>query len=105
MSAKYTLGDWIAKPMSGPNHGYDWVVMSGNIVIATFNRKDYPEWNEANARLIAAAPKLLDACKCAEADLFGMVSDYLDVDTETSDEPQAKTIRELQAAIAEAEKE
>ena len=25
--------------------------------------KDYPGWNEADARLIAAAPELLDACK------------------------------------------
>ncbi len=48
--------------------------------------------------------KLLAACKCAEADLWGLVSDYMDIDIETSDEPQAKTIRELKAVIKAAER-
>ena len=47
--------------------------------------------------------ELLQACKCAEADLWGLVSDFLDINIETSEEPQAKTIRELQEAIARAE--
>ena len=94
----YTKGKWEAKA----NADGSWVIMSGNIVIALFNRKDFPEWNEANAKLIAAAPELLEVCKCAEADLWGLVSDYMDIDIETSNEPQAKTIRELKAAIAKA---
>ena len=44
--------------------------------------------------------ELVGACKCAEADLFGLVSDYLDIDIETSEEPQAKTTRELQTVLA-----
>ena len=55
----HTKGKWICKK----NTDGSWVVMSGDIVVAVFNRKDHPEWNEANARLIAAAPELLDACK------------------------------------------
>ncbi len=55
----YTQGEWTAKS----NTDGSWVVMSGNIVIATFDRKDFPEWNEAYAQLMAAAPELLEACK------------------------------------------
>ena len=53
-----TQGKWVCKK----NTDGSWVVMSGAIVVAIFNRKDHPEWNEANARLIAAAPRLLAAC-------------------------------------------
>jgi hypothetical protein len=56
-----TKGKWIVKE----NDDGSWVVMSGNIVIALFDRKDFPEWNESNANLIAAAPELLAACKDA----------------------------------------
>ena len=49
----------------------------------------------ANARLIAAAPDLLDACRCALADMEG-----LEVDGE--DSPAFLTIQELKAAIAKA---
>lgn len=55
----FTQGKWRAKS----NSDGSWTVLSGNIVIAVFNRKDFPEWNEANARLIAAAPDLLAACE------------------------------------------
>ena len=58
----HTKGKWICKK----NTDGSWVVMSGDIVVAVFNRKDHPEWNESNARLIAAAPELLEACKVAE---------------------------------------
>ena len=54
---EHTKGPWIAKL----NSDECWVVMAGSIVIATLHRKDWPEWNEANARLIAAAPNLLNA--------------------------------------------
>ncbi len=56
---------------------------------------------DANARLIAAAPDLLQAAKCALADLEGLIADA-DIDP-TGDEPAALTIRELKAAIAKAE--
>ena len=50
---------------------------------------------DANIRLIAAAPDLLDACRCALADMEG-----LEVDGE--DSPAFLTIQELKAAIAKA---
>ena len=68
--SKHTPGKLEAKPISGPGHGHDWVVMAGNIVIATFNRKDYPEWNKANAERLVKCwnshDALLDACRAWE---------------------------------------
>ena len=100
----HTKGKWTAANSGGK------VIVGGMMhpkTIATLETtplKITPEI-EANARLIAAAPRLLAACKNAEADLYGFVADYLDVDIETSDEPQAKTVRELQGAIEAAESE
>jgi len=44
----WTEGTWEAKPSTDKS----WVIMSGNIVIAKFQRKDKPEYNEANAKRI-----------------------------------------------------
>jgi len=57
------------------------------------------EVEKANARLIAAAPDLLQAAKCALADLEGFAFDTVDLE---SDEPVALTVRELRAALAKA---
>jgi len=51
----------------------------------------------ANARLIAAAPDLLSACRCALADLEGMCG------LVEEDHPCFETIEELKAAIEKAE--
>jgi len=44
-----------------------WVIKSGDIIIAVLNRRDKPEWNEANATFIVRAcnshAKLLAACR------------------------------------------
>jgi hypothetical protein len=54
----------------------------------------------ANARLIASAPELLMACKCALADLEGILPPLGD----ENDYPAAwATMRELKAVIARAE--
>lgn len=55
--------------------------------------------NEANAALIAAAPDLLAACRCALADMEGS---YSREDWDDDENPVALTIRELIAAIAKA---
>ena len=54
---------------------------------------------EANARLIAAAPDLLAAAKCALADLQGLIGDLYE------EHPAHKTEVELRAAIDRAEGE
>ena len=88
----HTKGNWICKK----NTDGSWVVMSGDIVVAVFNRKDHPEWNEANARLIAAAPRLLAACDYA----YGLLTQR-DSDTDID---KAEVIEILQGII-EAAKE
>ena len=55
--------------------------------------------SQANARLIAAAPDLLAAARCALADLQGLIGDLDD------DHPAHLTEAELRAAIARAESE
>jgi hypothetical protein len=49
-------------------------------------------------RLIAAAPELLDACRCALADLEGLA----ETDCFSTDDPAYLTMQELRAAIAKA---
>ena len=103
MSEKHTPMPWIAIPMSGPGNGNNWVVMSGNIVIATFTRKDYPEWNRANARFIVKACNshdalLLDACR-------NLVSSMADLHHpgDLADCRHCRNVRIAKAAIAEKE--
>jgi len=56
---------------------------------------------EANAKLISAAPELLEACKCALADLEGLRAEGIFYEDEGKP-PQVETIEELQAAIKKA---
>ena len=53
---------------------------------------------EANARLIAAAPDLLEACKCLQADLQGAI-ELLDGDVPSC---WKQSIAESEAALAKA---
>ena len=63
------------------------------------NVKTPTDERKANARLIAAAPDLLAACRCALADMEGS---YSREDWDDDENPVALTIRELIAAIAKA---
>jgi len=56
------------------------------------------EETNANARLIASAPELLDVCRCALADLEGVLPEY---DPER-EHPAWETLQELRVAIAKA---
>ena len=60
MSAKFTSGTWTASPEEGTT---EWRVDAGTWGISIC--ADFPgDGNvEANARLIAAAPELLEACR------------------------------------------
>ena len=62
---------------------------------------DDDQFLQGDAALMSAAPKLLQAARCALADLEGFAVEN-DVDPD-GDEPAALTIRELRAAIAQAE--
>ena len=55
---------------------------------------------EANAKLIAQSPRMVDVLKCALADLWGYAMDF-DLDLE-GDEPTCQTIREIKSVLADA---
>jgi len=65
----------------------------------------YTQWSndadEANARLISAAPELLEACKAAEND----ISLFYDEKREGTNTQTWKVIMKLRTAIAKAEGE
>ena len=54
MSAQHTPGPW------GLSHGINTWVMAGQLHVASVPRAYDGDWSHANARLIAAAPELLD---------------------------------------------
>lgn len=58
---------WGIYPASAVNDGIDYF-------IATTRQISFPEREKANARLMAASPKLLEACKAAEEWLSGWAS-------------------------------
>ena len=90
----HTPGPWV----NDGSHP-EWernVVWAGDVVVA--HAVDDQHGNaDANARLIAAAPGLLSACRCALADLEGMCG------LVEEDHPCFETIEELKAAIEKAE--
>jgi len=46
--------------------------------------------------------KVMSLLRCAEMDLFGLISDYMDLDPETADIPQAQTWREIKEYLENA---
>ena len=89
MKTKHTPGPWSYNRDEGGCHGH--VISTSDYIVAElpdFGDGAAPH-TEANARLIAAAPELLDALKVAIA---------------TSDPSQHKWVAEARAAIAKAER-
>ena len=105
MKAEHTKGPWratIGEPLYVDEHAYglgDCQVLDANDeLVADINgTKEAP----ARARLIAAAPELLFAVKCLQADLQGAV-ELLDGECPDS---WRVSIQEAEAAIAKATEE
>ena len=69
MTTKHTPGPWHSVP-SVPSEGFDcWWLMAGSRNIATISGYQGDTECEANARLIAAAPDLLEALKHARQNM------------------------------------
>ena len=115
--AKSTPGPWHATTRKG---SWDWVVArdSNNEICQMFHDgTDFNETGEANARLIAAAPELLEEMRNAAANLetiMDLIDGYVDVkygdygEPEANDAMRAKQCAEialngLQKAIRKAE--
>lgn len=97
--SNYAPGPWVVQGIEVlANHAGE------SVRVATVHGDHESNWNgsrkiaaiRANARLIAAAPELLDACRCALADLEGIAGDL------PGDHPAYLTIKELRAAIEKA---
>lgn len=106
MKSKHTPGPWVLA-VGGLNKNNCFAIQSddGWLVGYTIPRVkiekqhavpiEPTEEDRANGRLIAAAPDLLDACRCALASLIEIAEDH--------DINHISTIRELQEAITKAE--
>lgn len=69
----YSRGEWVTvnEPM------YTAIECEGKLLAAVKVRGQGNNEGRANARLMAAAPKLLEACHACYADLNGQVADRL----------------------------
>ncbi len=81
-----------------------WVVGSNGATVKVVDSEGKavcmltPRRDQFNGDLIASAPELLDACRCALADLEGLA----EADCFSTDDPAHLTMLELRAAIARA---
>lgn len=86
-------------PWETSSNGTDWDVCQENAGDMIADLKDCPN-AQANARLIAAAPDLLTACRCALADLEGIMPEFEPDGDRTH--PGWETIKDLKRAIKKA---
>ena len=106
---KHTKGKWIIHGLQKGKNGYrDWntyCVRSGktNVHIATIGDVDryYEKQNRANARLIAAAPDLLEACK----GLTKAINKEIDGNPDFVDSPVYAWLEDAHEAISKAKGE
>lgn len=72
MSVQHTPGPWKAYPIE-MNHGLPYTPVAANTLLAKVYSEAFGDYeqSEANARLVAAAPDLLEALKLADAMLSG----------------------------------
>lgn len=95
---KHTPGPWTAEKTAG---GYERIQKDGEIIAWTANQQYIPvKEHEANARLIASAPELLEALIDSKILLESLdLQDRGEIYKDTI----AKTIKNAKQAIAKAE--
>ncbi len=105
--SKFTPGPWIVTDATtGHDLPHRWIADCYQLSIVTQESGNIPnhEQAEANARLIAAAPELLAACKAALERLS-----FAAPEVQPASRPalfiDQSTYKQLRAAIAKAEKE
>lgn len=91
--SEHTPGPWIGKKTGSGGQGLIYSEKDGRNVAVIYDERDIP--------LIESAPKLLAVCKCALADLEGIMPEFEPGGDRKH--PAWTTIRELWAAIGQAE--
>ena len=109
MSAEHTPGPWKINNNVGRKGELGIIADAAPCIIAIMgNAKEWPVEAQANARLIAAAPALLEACKVVYdgslSELLQYCIDHKIAYSECYLEPAYRIVI-LKAAIAQAEKE
>lgn len=99
---KHTLGPWIMYPLKGN----DWGINGFHKVDGFHNAQDCMLASvysvEANARLIAAAPDLLEACMTAMPAVIALLDRLKKEDMQTAQIAAETTRNMLQSAITKA---
>lgn len=97
-ASRHTLGPWRVNS----NAGFGDIILGPDYIVARADREFTGKDEEsANARLIAAAPELLEACKMALTQIMG--SDIQGVWLNAPNKPEITPESVLRAAIAKAE--
>lgn len=102
--SKHTPGPWAAlitkpKKRKQPSPGTVLVAAGGSLAIDCTSSGDTFEEGEANARLIAAAPEMLEALKMAA----WLIHDEIGLSGARMDHEDTKTLDAIRSAIAKAE--
>lgn len=101
MNTKHIAGPWFARHVTiqnGKGGSQRWHILAGkDRSIQVCSLLGWDEDDEANARLIAAAPELLEALK----NLLESYGAYVDID-EVTNADIVEPVREARAAIAKA---
>ena len=103
----HTPGPWVNRTVGDPTDKSGGQIYAGKVNVATchFGSHDTPEYDDykANARLIAAAPELLEAAKFALSILGAYEAAAKRGENNLHKHTDCETVEMLIAAIAQAE--
>jgi hypothetical protein len=100
IATTHTPGPWTIKPIAYIfNNPCQWEIWGCNGVVAETNSKT----NDSDARLIAAAPDMVDALRWAESCFFPLIHSNSSDEREHAFKDAAHALECIRAALAKAE--